>query len=181
MAELSPLRRRIIEDMTVRNLSPATQRSYLHAVSKFSRFFNRSPDRLDLEDVRTWQVHLVSQGISWASLNQFVAALRFFYGVTLRCPEIPERITYARQPRRLPVVLSADEVVRFLEAVPSLKNRTALRGRAPKGKRLRASAPFGHWKTETFIAGLRSEPTFQDNEASSQRADCRQISRRSDW
>jgi integrase len=76
--------------------------------------------------VRTWQVHLVSQGISWASLNQFVAALRFFYGVTMRCPEIPERITYARQPRRLPVVLSADEVVRFLEAVPSLKNRTAL-------------------------------------------------------
>lgn len=126
MAELSPLRRRMIEDMTVRNLSPATQRCYLHAVSKFSRFFMRSPDRLDLEDVRTWQVHLVSQGISWASLNQFVAALRFFYGVTLRCPEIPERITYARQPRRLPVVLSADEVVRFLEAVPSLKNRTAL-------------------------------------------------------
>ena len=76
--------------------------------------------------MRTWQVHLVSQGISWASLNQFVAALRFFYGVTMRCPEIPERITYARQPRRLPVVLSADEVVRFLEAVPSLKNRTAL-------------------------------------------------------
>jgi site-specific recombinase XerD len=126
MAELSPLRRRMIEDMTVRNLSPATQRSYLHAVSKFSRFFMRSPDRLDLEDVRTWQVHLVSQGISWASLNQFVAGLRFFYGVTLGCPEIPERITYARQPRRLPVVLSADEVVRFLEAVPSLKNRSAL-------------------------------------------------------
>lgn len=69
MAEISPLRRRMIEVMTVRNLSSATQRSYLQAVSKFSRFFNRSPDRLDLEDVRTWQVHLVSGGISWASLN----------------------------------------------------------------------------------------------------------------
>lgn len=126
MAEMSPLRRRMIDDMTVRNLSPATQRSYLHMVSKFSRFFGRSPDRLSLEDVRTWQVHLVSQGISWASLNQAVAALRFFFGVTLGEAEIPERIPYARKPRRLPVVLSADEVVRFLEAVPSLKSRTAL-------------------------------------------------------
>jgi len=126
MAEMSPLRRRMIEDMTVRNLSPATQRSYLYAVAKFSRFFQRSPDRLGLDDVRTWQVYLVSQGISWTSLNQNVAALRFFYGVTLAQPEIPERIAYAREPRRLPVVLSADEVVRFLEAVSSMKSRTAL-------------------------------------------------------
>ena len=59
MAEMSPLRRRMIEDMTVRNLSPATQRSYLHAVAKFSRYFGRSPDRLGLEDVRAFQVHLV--------------------------------------------------------------------------------------------------------------------------
>ena len=126
MAELSPLRRRMIEDMTVRNLSPATQRSYLHAVSKFSRHFGRSPDRLDLEDVRAFQVHLASTGISWGSLNQTVCALRFFYGVTLGHADIPERIPYAREPRKLPVVLSPDEVVWFLEAVPSLKARAAL-------------------------------------------------------
>ena len=126
MAEMSPLRRRMIEDMTVRNLSPATQRSYLHAVAKFSRYFGRSPDRLGLEDVRAFQVHLVSTGISWPALNQTVCALRFFYGVTLGHGEIPERIPYAREPRKLPVVLSADEVVRFLEAVPSLKTRAAL-------------------------------------------------------
>lgn len=126
MAELSPLRRRMTEDMTVRNLSPATQRSYLHAVSKFSRYFGRSPDRLDLEDVRAFQVHLVSTGISWPSLNQTVCALRFFYGVTLGYAEIPERIPHAREPRKLPVVLSPDEVVRFLEAVASLKARAAL-------------------------------------------------------
>jgi len=83
MAQISPLRRRRIEDMTVRNLSPATQRSYVHAVSKFSRYFGRSPDRLSLEEVRSFQVHLVSTGISWASLNQTVCALRFFCGVTL--------------------------------------------------------------------------------------------------
>jgi len=64
MADLSPLRRRMIEDMTVRNLSPATQRSYISAVSKLSRYFGRSPDRLELEDVRAFQVHLVSTGIS---------------------------------------------------------------------------------------------------------------------
>ncbi len=141
MTETSPLRRRMIEDMTVRNLSPATQRSYVHAVAKFSRHFNRSPDRLGLEDVRAYQVYLVSNGISWPALNQTVCALRFFYGVTLGHAEIPERIPYAREPRKLPVVLSADEVVRFLEAVPSLKTRTALTTAYAAG--LRASEVIG--------------------------------------
>ena len=126
MAELSPLRRRMIEDMTVRNMSPATQRSYVSAVSKFSRYFGRSPDRLTLEDVHAFQVHLVSTGISWPGLNQIVCALRFFYGVTRGEATVPERIPYAREPRKLPVVLSADEVVQFLEAVSSLKCRAAL-------------------------------------------------------
>jgi integrase/recombinase XerD len=126
MAEISPLRRRMIEDMTVRNLSPATQQCYLNAVSRFSRYFGRPPDQLGVEDVRAFQVHLVATGISWPALNQIVCALRFFYGVTLGHGIIPERIAYAREPRKLPVVLSADEVVQFLEAVPSLKSRTAL-------------------------------------------------------
>jgi site-specific recombinase XerD len=116
----------MIEDMTVRNLSPATQRSYLHAVAKFSRYFGRSPDQLDLEDVRAYQVQLVARGLSWPALNQIVCALRFFYGVTLGQTDLPERIPYAREPRKLPLVLGADEVVRFLEAVPGLKSRTAL-------------------------------------------------------
>ena len=106
-AAVSPLRRRMIDDMSLRNLSPATQRSYLHAVAKFSRYFSRSPDRLGLEDVRAFQVYLVSQGISWPALNQTVCALRFFYGVTLDRAEIPERIVYARTPRKLPAILSA--------------------------------------------------------------------------
>lgn len=126
MAEISPLRRRMIEDMTVRNLSPATQRSYVHAVAKFSQYFGKPPDHLSLEDVRAYQVHLASKGLAWASFNQIVCALRFFYGVTLGRAEMPERIAYAREPRRLPVVLSAEEVVRFLEAVPGLKSRAAL-------------------------------------------------------
>jgi integrase/recombinase XerD len=141
MAEMSPLRRRMIEDMTVRNLSPATQRSYLHAVSRISRYFGRSPRRLELEDVREYQVHLVANGISWPALNQTVCALRFFYGVTLGYSEIPERIPYARNPRGLPEVLGGDEVVRFLEAVPSLRTRTALTTAYAAG--LRASETVG--------------------------------------
>jgi len=136
MAEMTTLRRRMIEDMTIRNLSPATQRSYIHAVAKFSQYFRRSPDQLDLEAVRAYQVHLVGRSISWPALNQTVCALRFLYGVTLGRAELPERIPFAREPRKLPVVLSADEVVRFLEAVPGLKSRTAL--------------------TTTYAAGLRA-------------------------
>jgi hypothetical protein len=91
MTQVSPLRRRMIDDMTVRNLSPATQRSYVHAVAKFGRFFGRSPECLDLEDVRAFQVHLVAGGMSWPALNQTVCALRFLYGVTLGRPDLPER------------------------------------------------------------------------------------------
>lgn len=141
MASISPLRRRMVDDMTIRNLSPASQRSYIHAVSKFSRYFGRSPDTLGLDEVRDFQVHLVAQGVSWAALNQTVCALRFFYGVTLGEATIPERIPYARTPRKLPVILSADEVVRFLEAVSSLKCRAALTTAYAAG--LRASEVAG--------------------------------------
>jgi len=92
MTEISPLRRRMIEDMTVRNLSPTTQQSYIHAVKKFSEFFERSPAKLGVEDVRAYQLHLVSKGAAWASLNRAVCALRFFYKVTLGQAQIPERV-----------------------------------------------------------------------------------------
>ena len=127
MAEMSPLRRRMIEDMTVRNLSPRTQEVYVHAVARLSKFCGgRSPARLTLDDLRRFQVDLASQKRSWGYFNQMMAGLRFFYGTTLGCPELVERIAYAKEPRRLPVVLSADEVVRFLDAVPSVKCRAAL-------------------------------------------------------
>ena len=126
MAEISPLRRRMIDDMMIRNLSPATQQSYLYAVAKFSRHFGRSPDRLGLEEVRAYQLHLIAQQRSWSHINQTVCALRFFYGITLGWTDALERIVAAREPQRLPVVLSADEIVQFLEAVPGLRNRAAL-------------------------------------------------------
>jgi integrase/recombinase XerD len=136
MATMSPLRRRMIEDMTIRNLAPATQQSYVRAVAKFSRHFGRSPARLGVEEIRAYQLHLASQGVAWASLNLTVCALRFFYGVTLGSAEMPELIAYARAPRKLPVILSGEEVVRFLEAVPGLKSRVALTTAYATGVRL---------------------------------------------
>ena len=92
LKEPSLPRRRMIEDMSLRNLSPATQRSYIHAVAKFSKYFKRSPDQFGHEEVRAFQVHLVSQGISWPALNQTVCALRYFYKVTLnRSPLCQQR------------------------------------------------------------------------------------------
>lgn len=126
MAQINPLCRRMIDDMTIRNLSPSTQEAYVSAVRRLSKFFNRSPDKLTVEDIRKYQVHLARRGLAWGSLNQTVCALRFFYGTTLARRHIPKMIPYAREPRRLPIVLSADEVVKFLEAVPRLDARIAL-------------------------------------------------------
>ena len=137
MGQMSPLRRRMIEDMTVRNLAPATQQSYLYAVAKFSRHFARSPDRLGLEQVRAYQVHLAAQKRSWSHINQASCALRFFYGVTLGRSEVLAGIVSAREPQKLPVVLSADEIVQFLEAVPGLRNRAALTTAYGAGLRVR--------------------------------------------
>ncbi len=126
MAQMTALRRRMIDDMTVRNLSPATQQSYVYAVAKFSRFFGCSPDRLGIEEVRAYQLHLAGLGWSWSHINQVSCALRFFFGVTLGWPQAFDRIISAKEPKKLPVVLSGEEIVRFLQAVPGLRNRAAL-------------------------------------------------------
>ena len=81
MATMSPLRRRMIDDMMVRNLSPATQQSYIYAVRRFSEYFNKSPDRLGIEDVRTYQLHLIAQQRSWSHINSgVVRAPVLFWG-----------------------------------------------------------------------------------------------------
>jgi integrase/recombinase XerD len=136
MARMTALRCRLIEDMKIRNLSPVTQRCYVHAVGKFARHFIRSPDPLGLAEVRAYQIHLTSTGTSWAAFNVAVSALRFFYGVTLGRSAIVERIPYARKQQQLPVILSADEVVRFFAAVPSLKHHTALMAAYAAGLRV---------------------------------------------
>src|ERR1700731_1050588 len=123
MAKTSALRQRMIEDMMIRNLSRATQQSYIYAVARFSRHFNHSPNRLGMEEVRAYQLHLVAQKYSWSHINQIACALRFFYGITLGNKEAFERIVNGREPEKLPPVLSPEEIARFLEAVAGLRNR----------------------------------------------------------
>src|SRR5215472_8778350 len=126
MAQMSPLRRRMIEDMTLRNLSRQTQQSYIYAIAKFSRHFNRPPNRLGMDDVRAYQLHLIGQKYSWSHINQVACALRFFYGITLDQKEAFERIVTGKHPEKLPPVLDHEEVARFLKAVEGLRNRVAL-------------------------------------------------------
>ena len=126
MAKMSPLRRRMIEDMTLRNLSRQTQQSYIYVVAKFSRHFNRPPHRLGMDDVRAYQLHLIGQKYSWSHINQVACALRFFYGITLDQKEAFERIVTGKHPEKLPPVLDHEEVARFLKAVEGLRNRVAL-------------------------------------------------------
>ena len=126
MATMSPLRQRMIEDMTVRNLSPATQQSYVYAVAKFSRHFSAPPTRLGAEQVRVYQLHLISQKHSRSHVNQVTCALRFFYGVTLGQTDTVAHIMSSREPPKLPPVLTAEEITRFLQAVAGWRNRVAL-------------------------------------------------------
>jgi site-specific recombinase XerD len=94
--QMTPLRRRMIDDMALRNMSPLTQQAYVRAVKNFSLFFRRSPDKLTFEDVRTYQLHLISRGLQAQAINQIACALRFLYAVTLGKPEAKTQIPLAR-------------------------------------------------------------------------------------
>ena len=120
---MSPLRRRMIEDMTIRNFGPKTQHDYVRSVRNLTVFLGRSPDTASNEDVRRFQLHLASDGISAASMNSTVSGLRFF--LTLGRSNIASHLPFVRQPQKLPVVLSPEEVSRFLEAAPGLKYKAA--------------------------------------------------------
>jgi site-specific recombinase XerC len=123
---ISPLRRRMIDDMTIRHLAPKTQRSYIRAVKNFADFLGHSPDRATIEDVRRYQLHLASSGLGVPSVNATITALRFFFQVTLRRGDVTEHIAFIREPRRLPVVLSPEEVARLLAAAAGVKYKAAL-------------------------------------------------------
>jgi integrase/recombinase XerD len=125
-APISPLRRRMIEDMTVRKLAARTQEGYIRAVKDFSAFLRASPDTASAEDLRRYRLHLVASGAGVPTINHSLTALRFLFMVTLRKPAIVLDMPFVREPRRLPVVLSPDEVARLLDAAPGLKYKAAL-------------------------------------------------------
>lgn len=123
---ISPLRRRMLEDMALRKMAPNTQRNYIQYVVRFTRFLGRSPDTADAEDLRRYQLYLVDQGTSSTTLNAKLTALKFFFAVTLDRPEVMKRTRYVYEPRRIPEVLSVPEVTRLLESAGSLKYQAAL-------------------------------------------------------
>ena len=123
---ISPLRQRMIEDMTVRGFTAGTQRSYINAVKGFTVFFGRSPDQASPEDLRRYQLHMRSSGASATTMNAAVSALRFLFGVTLGRNDAEAGMTTVRQPKKLAVILSPEEVARLLDAAPGLKHKAAL-------------------------------------------------------
>jgi len=123
---VSALRRRMIEDMTIRKFAPKTQHDYVQRVKNFAAFLGRSPGTASFEDVRRYQLHLAASGVGVPTLNQTVSTLRFFFKVTLKRHEIVEHTHVIHEPRKLPVVLSVEEVARLLDAAPGLKYKAAL-------------------------------------------------------
>ena len=123
---ISPLRRRMIEDMTVRNFVEKTRNDYIRHVRDFTAFLRRTPDTATAEDLRRFQLHQTQTGVRPPTINSSVAALRFFFGVTLDRPELGRHLTFVHEPRRTPVILSLEEVGRLLEAAPGPKYKAAL-------------------------------------------------------
>ena len=123
---ISPLRQRMLDDMRMRKLSDKTQSHYIRAVVNLTRFLGRSPDTATAEDLRRYQLHLVEHGRTRTSLNRTITALRFFFGVTLDRLDALAKMSPVREPRKLPVVLSGEEVAHLIEAAGTPKYQAAL-------------------------------------------------------
>ena len=142
---ISPLRRRMIEDMSVRKFGDKTRHDYIRHVESFAKFLGRSPDSATGEDLRRYQVHQTESGVHPPAMNGSVAALRFFFKVTLGRADLATQLARIHYPRRLPRVLSPEDVGRLLEAAPGpgLKYKAALarrRSGRPDGLRHRQQA-----------------------------------------
>ncbi len=124
---MTPLRQRFIAELTRRNYAPRTIKTYVAAVARVARHFRCSPESLTPDQLRDFQLHLISQSVSWSLFNQVVCALRFLYKFALDRPDFVPFIPFARKPQSLPVVLSPAEVQRLLDAVPPGRNRLMLR------------------------------------------------------
>ena len=121
---ISPLRQRMLDDMAFRNMSPNTMKVYTYAVGNFARYHRQSPDKLGLEHVRDYRLHLLSRGLKARSINPIVGALRFFYGTTLGNKPLAEQIPFARAEDTLPAVLTRDQVLQLVKAAPDVMMRT---------------------------------------------------------
>jgi site-specific recombinase XerD len=133
---MTPVRQRFVDDLRVRNYSPRTIETYVTRVAQFARHFGRSPELLGPEEVRTFQLHLIERGLSWSTFNQTVCALRFLYGTTLGRPEQVVMIPFGKRPKKLPCVLSPEEVARLLDATEPGRERMMVQTAYACGLRL---------------------------------------------
>jgi integrase/recombinase XerD len=133
---ISPLRLRMIEDMTVRNFGEKTRHDYIRHVRSFAAFLGRSPDTAIADDLRRFQLHQTKNGMRPPSINGAVSALRFFFTVTLDRPDMGRHLTFVREPRKIPVILSPEEIARLLEAAPGPKYKAALSAAYSAGLRV---------------------------------------------
>jgi integrase/recombinase XerD len=120
---ITPLRQRMIEDMNARKLCAGTQRGHIRSCKRFAAFLKRSPDTATCEDIRTFQLHLADTGMSICNRNRIMTGLRFLFRVTLRRLDLAEEIYHLREPEKLALVMSVDEIKRLLAVASSLKAR----------------------------------------------------------
>ena len=149
---MTPLRQRMLEDMAIRNLAKNTQSSYLQQIIAYARHFHRAPEDLGPEEIRAYQLHLTqTRRLSASSVSVATGALRFLYKVTLKRPWAIDEIPMPKRPFKLPVILSREEVMHFLDSIDSLKHRTILMTAYAAGLRVSEAT---HLKT-TDIDGQR--------------------------
>src|ERR1700729_3657435 len=123
---ISPLRQRLIDDITARRFSEDTKKDYVRNVRKFADFLGRSPNTATSEDLRRFQLHMAQQQVGPSTINAAITALRFFFTVTLEKPDLVRPLRTVTKPRKAPIVLSQEEVAHLLQAAPSLKYKAAL-------------------------------------------------------
>jgi site-specific recombinase XerD len=133
---ISPLRQRMLDAMAVRNFSDKTRHDYVRQVKSFASFLGRSPDSASADDLRRFQLHQRQNGVQPASMNSAVSALRFFFSVTLDRPDMERHLTFVREPRKIPVILSPQEISRLLEAAPGPKYKAAMSAAYSAGLRV---------------------------------------------
>jgi site-specific recombinase XerD len=148
----------MIEDMRIRNLATTTQRSYIHYVAEFAKYFNRSPEELDLEAVRQYQLYLAQdRKLSPQSINTFVSAVQFLYLTTLEMPWEAKDFPRARLEQKLPVVLAPDEVQTFFDHVAGVKYRAVLLTCYGAGLRISEAVAVKHFDIDNKRMLLRVE------------------------
>src|SRR5437868_2588278 len=123
---ITPLRQRMIEDMNARKLGAHSQRSHIYSCKQFAAFLKRSPESASCEDIRRFQLHLAGTGTSICNRNRIMTGLRFLFRVTLRRLDLAEEVYHIREPQKLPLVMSVDEMKRLLAVASSLKTRVLL-------------------------------------------------------